>query len=200
MRILMCCLSIVFLLTSCGTSKQASPSQQSQKQMNTVKMKTHDSTGNKTTNIAPYQTDVSLQSHLESLVNRVPGVESAHCVVMGKTAVVGINVPSKLDRAEVGNIKYTVAEALRKDPRGANAIVTADIDLSTRIEEIGKHIRQGHPISGFATELADIVGRIVPQLPKDIKTKDVVPHSTQNHPHNKSTREQSNKKPSGISH
>lgn len=115
------------------------------------------------------------QNHLEELVKRVPGVKGAHCVVMGKTAVVGIDVDAGLERARVGSIKYTVAEALRKDPQGAGAVVTADIDLNQRIAEIGQKISGGHPISGFANELADIIGRIIPQLPGDTVPRDTRP-------------------------
>lgn len=91
---------------------------------------------------------------------------------MGNTAVVGLNVDGNLDRAEVGTIKYTVAEALQSDPAGANALVTADLDVTNRIADLGRHIQEGNPVSGLASELADIVGRIIPQLPKDVTPRD----------------------------
>ena len=112
--------------------------------------------------------DTSTANHLKALAESVPGVKNANCVVMGTTAVVGLNVDGNLDRAEVGTIKYTVAEALQKDPAGANALVTADLDITNRIADLGRHIQEGHPIAGLASELADIVGRIIPQLPKDV--------------------------------
>lgn len=112
--------------------------------------------------------DTSTANHLKALAESVPGVKNANCVVMGNTAVVGLNVDGNLDRAEVGTIKYTVAEALQKDPAGANALVTADLDITNRIADLGRHIQEGHPIAGLASELADIVGRIIPQLPKDV--------------------------------
>ncbi|MDT9724389.1 YhcN/YlaJ family sporulation lipoprotein [Xylanibacillus composti] len=107
-------------------------------------------------------------NRLEELAESIPRVESANCVVFGNTAIVGINVPGNMDRSMVGTIKYSVAEALRKDPHGAHAIVTADIDIASRLEEIAEDIRNGHPVSGFADELSDIIGRIMPQLPKDV--------------------------------
>ncbi|WP_342552076.1 YhcN/YlaJ family sporulation lipoprotein [Paenibacillus sp. FSL R7-0652] len=110
-------------------------------------------------------------SHLKALAKQVEGVQDANCVILGNTAVVGIDVDGDLERARVGTIKYAVAEALRKDPEGVDSIVTADADVSERIKEIGEHIRKGHPISGFASELADMVGRIIPQLPKDVKVR-----------------------------
>ncbi|KOP68925.1 sporulation protein [Bacillus sp. FJAT-18019] len=116
--------------------------------------------------------DATTADHLRALAERVPGVNNANCVVMGKTAVIGLNVDGNLDRAEVGTIKYTVAEALKADPAGANAFVTADMDVSNRIADLGRHIQEGHPISGLASELADIVGRIIPQLPRDVTPRD----------------------------
>ncbi|MUT66214.1 YhcN/YlaJ family sporulation lipoprotein [Paenibacillus sp. NEAU-GSW1] len=106
--------------------------------------------------------------HLEQLAKGVKGVENAHCVVFGNTAVVGIDVDSKLDRSRVGTIKYSVAEAFHKDPYGIDAIVSADIDVYQRLNEIGADIRRGKPITGFAEEMADIIGRIVPQLPREV--------------------------------
>ena len=169
MRIWLCLLLTATLLTSCGTvNKKASPSPQNQ--TGTVP-RTQSVSPNANPNLANRgkMSDRDRQVYLEQLVKRVPGVQGAHCVVMGNTAVVGIDVDSRLERARVGSIKYTVAEALRKDPQGAGAIVTADMDLNQRLAEIGKKIRQGHPVAGVATELADIIGRIVPQMPNDTR-------------------------------
>ncbi|MBB3109035.1 YhcN/YlaJ family sporulation lipoprotein [Paenibacillus phyllosphaerae] len=105
--------------------------------------------------------------HLEQLATQIPGVKGAHCVVFKNTAVVGIDVDGKLERSRVGTIKYAVAEAFRKDPYGVDAIVTADMDLADRLREIQADMRRGRPMAGFAEEMADIIGRIVPQLPRD---------------------------------
>jgi len=188
MRKSMCLLLVLLLLTSCGiVNKESSPSPQSQQSAETGTIKQGEQgirqfsndvnqlpqAGAKATQI-PANNDgnaAALKDHLESLAKRVPGVNGAHCVVMGKTAIVGIDVDGKLPRSRVGSIKYSVAEALRKDPRGMNALVTSDMDLSNRLAELSRHVSQGHPISGFATELADIIGRIIPQLPEDTKPK-----------------------------
>lgn len=167
MRMWLCLLLTVILFTGCGTASQkASPSPQGQQGNNPRAQRARDG-GQLVANNDSNQNQLNKQAHLEQLVMRVPGVKGANCVIMGNTAVVGIDVDGKLERARVGNIKYTVAEALRKDPQGAGAIVTADIDLNNRIAEIGDKIRAGNPVSGFATELADIIGRIMPQMPRD---------------------------------
>lgn len=166
MRIWISLFLTIFVLTGCAAAtKKASPSPQDQTNEVPRVQSTNDGTVNPGMNRAGLLPQNERQLHLEQLAKRVPGVKGAHCVVMGNTAVVGIDVDAKLERARVGSIKYTVAEALRKDPQGAGAVVTADIDLNQRLAEIGRKIAEGRPIAGFATELADIIGRIVPQVP-----------------------------------
>jgi YhcN/YlaJ family sporulation lipoprotein len=109
--------------------------------------------------------------HLEHLAASIPDVQHAHCVIMGKTAVVGIDVKGDLPRSRVDIIKYSVAEALKKDPYGVNAIVTADMDLDHRLQNIRQEIMKGRPIAGFADEMGKIIGRIMPQLPRDVNPK-----------------------------
>ncbi|WP_035986718.1 YhcN/YlaJ family sporulation lipoprotein [Brevibacillus agri] len=121
------------------------------------------------------QSSQATADRLVQLATRVKKVNGATAVVIGKIAVVGIDVDAHLDRPEVGVIKYTVAEAMKEDPQGANAIVTADPDIVQRLKEMAADIRRGHPISGFAEELADIVGRIVPQLPRDVRQREETP-------------------------
>ncbi|MUG64632.1 YhcN/YlaJ family sporulation lipoprotein [Paenibacillus sp. 7541] len=170
MRTAICIMLTVVLLAGCAPAhNNASPSPRNQQNGARVQ-NVNENTNPNTNNAAPEQGQVNqaTASHLKAIAEKVPGVNSANCVVMGNTAVVGVNVDGSLDRADVGTIKYTVAEALRKDPAGANALVTADLDLNNRIADLNRHIQEGNPISGLAAELADIVGRIVPQLPRDV--------------------------------
>jgi YhcN/YlaJ family sporulation lipoprotein len=117
----------------------------------------------------------AVSKRLEQIATSIPNVESANCVVFGNTAVVGINVPPDMDRAKVGTIKLSVAEALRKDPYGVDAFVTADMDLAGRIQKIRNGMQNGRAVNGLAEEMAAIIGRIVPQLPRDV---DVTPDPT----------------------
>ncbi|RIE04481.1 YhcN/YlaJ family sporulation lipoprotein [Cohnella faecalis] len=140
------------------TKKQSAPLHQSQvKVQNTVQ-----GTGNLV------KDRKAVAAHLEMLARGVAGVRNANCVVFGKYAIVGIDVDEKLERSRVGTIKYSVAEAFRKDPYGIDALVTADMDLAQRLREIRADVRQGRPVAGFSEELADIVGRLVPQIPRNI--------------------------------
>jgi len=152
---------IAIVTTGCSTvaRNETSPSPQ-----NNSRVKAHQT--------APQKKEIrnsqEVALHLEQLAKGVPGVQNAHCVVFGNTAVVGIDIDGTLERSEAGTIKYTVAEAFRKDPYGVDALVTADIDIAQRIREMGADIRNGRPIQGFAEEMADIIGRIIPQLPRDV--------------------------------
>jgi YhcN/YlaJ family sporulation lipoprotein len=110
----------------------------------------------------------AVAKRLEQIATSIPQVESAKCVVFGNTAVVGINLPPEMDRSRVGTIKLSVAEALKNDPYGVDAIVTADMDLTARINKVSDHIKNGKPISGFAQEMAEIIGRAIPQMPRDV--------------------------------
>ncbi|MFD0672035.1 YhcN/YlaJ family sporulation lipoprotein [Cohnella sp. GCM10027633] len=115
-------------------------------------------------------------AHLEQLARGVHGVKDANCVVFGSYAIVGIDVEENMERSEVGTLKYAVAEAFRKDPYGIDAVVTADMDIRQRLREIRADMKNGRPLAGFAEEMADIMGRIVPQIPRNI----IPPESPEN--------------------
>lgn len=75
-------------------------------------------------------------------------------------------------------MKYSVAEALKEDPQGANALVTADPDLVQRIRELSDDINKGRPLSGLTDELAEIAGRISPQPSKETRKREETPSRT----------------------
>ncbi|WP_404449893.1 YhcN/YlaJ family sporulation lipoprotein [Sutcliffiella horikoshii] len=115
------------------------------------------------------KTGQEVSAHLVELATRVPNVNDATAVVLGPYAVVGIDVNSDLDRERVSTIKYSVAESLKNDPYGATAIILADADSFVRLQEMGRDIQNGRPITGVMEELAEIVGRVMPEIPIDLK-------------------------------
>jgi YhcN/YlaJ family sporulation lipoprotein len=156
--ILLMVLTLVISSTGCST-KQSAPGPANNR------LKTQSSNGASKKTI---DNPKKVAAHLEALARGIKGVHGANCVVFGKYAIVGIDVDAKMDRSRVGTIKYSVAEAFRKDPYGINAVVTADVDIAQRLREIRADVRNGRPIAGFAEELSDIVGRVVPQIPRNI--------------------------------
>lgn len=163
MRMFVTGILLLSLLAGCNQSPKsgASPSQTNDQNRQVQVQQT-----------APQKKEIedsrAVADRLEQIAVSVPGVESANCVVFGNTAVVGINVPPDMNRAKVGTIKLSVAEALKKDPYGVDALVTADMDLAERLRMVGQQMRNGRGINGFAEEMASIIGRIVPQMPRDV--------------------------------
>lgn len=151
-------ISLAISSTGCGTkqSEALPPDNQMEAQAN-----------NTGTN-KPIDNPKKVAAHLEMLARGVEGVRDANCIVFGNYAIVGIDVDAKMERSKVGTIKYAVAEAFQKDPYGINAVVTADIDLAQRVREIRVDMNNGRPIAGFTEELSDIIGRLVPQIPRNI--------------------------------
>ncbi|MFV9510011.1 YhcN/YlaJ family sporulation lipoprotein [Tepidibacillus sp. LV47] len=121
------------------------------------------------------QSPQAIAHRLATIAASVPQVKDATAIVFGKYAIVGLDLDAHLDRSRIGTIKYSVAEALKDDPQGANALVTSDPDIVQRIREMNEDIKRGHPIKGFAEELSDIVSRIIPQTPKEVPKREEPP-------------------------
>ncbi|MBP3040603.1 YhcN/YlaJ family sporulation lipoprotein [Bacillaceae bacterium Marseille-Q3522] len=109
-----------------------------------------------------------IAERLVDIASRDKNVKNATAVVLGRYAIVGIDVDPNLERSEVGSIKYSVAESLKHDPYGAQAAIVADPDTTARIRELAADIRAGEPAQGIMNELADISGRLMPEVPADI--------------------------------
>jgi YhcN/YlaJ family sporulation lipoprotein len=149
---------LLFLISGCATGNNAS---QDNNQDDRVKVQ------NSTAEQVNREESEEKSNHLAELAERVPEVKDATALVIGDFAVVGIDVKEDLERSEVGSIKYAVTESMKDDPHGANAMVVADPDLTARLKEVADDFRKGHPIQGIMNELADITGRIIPQIPAD---------------------------------
>ncbi|PGS92123.1 hypothetical protein COC98_27065 [Bacillus anthracis] len=157
MKILIYMLMLCLFITGCSIGKKDN-SNEKPEQKNV-------STKNVNYTNKPNKPNEKAADHLAA---SVPGVNDATAVVVGKYAIVGIDVKAKLDRTRVESIKYSVAESLKNDPDGANAVVVADVDTYERLKQIGKQIKKGKTGEGILDELAAIVGRVMPQVPNDM--------------------------------
>ncbi|CEG26682.1 YhcN/YlaJ family sporulation lipoprotein [Bacillus sp. B-jedd] len=155
MKKLIFLLGLLLLLSACGTAGDG------KQEINNhlVKVKNTEIQG------VDRKTGERTARHLEQLASSVPDVHGAKAIVLGKFAIVGIDIDADIERSEAGVIKYSVAEALKDDPYGARAIVVADPDMNARLSEISADIRNGKPLQGILYELADITGRIIPETP-----------------------------------
>lgn len=163
MRFLLMILALVlFALSGCSTNESAEGDIPNEYKSKVITVK--DSVQEK----VDRKTGQQIAKHLAQLANRVPEVKNANAVVLGQYAVVGIDVDQNLDRSKVESVKYSVAETLKHDPYGANAIVIADPDTNARLRNIASSIQEGRPIGGILDELAAIVGRFMPDAPSDV--------------------------------
>jgi len=155
-------LLVAFLVLLTGCNNNAENNNQSQSDTpNATNVK------NSTRQEVDRKTGQDIAERLVSLSTKIEEVNDATAVVIGKYAIVGIDVDKDLDRSEVGTVKYAVTESLKNDPDGANALVVADPDITARLKEIGDDIKNGHPIQGIFNELSDITGRIIPDISTD---------------------------------
>jgi YhcN/YlaJ family sporulation lipoprotein len=157
-------IAILFLLAGCNNNNVEN-SQQSENRDNAPHVT---NVKNSTIQEVDRKTGQDISKRLVSLATSIENVNDATAVVIGKYALVGVDINADLDRSEVGSIKYAVAESLKNDPDGANAIVIADPDMNARLKEIGEDIQDGKPIQGIFNELADISGRLIPEVPADM--------------------------------
>ena len=157
-------LLVAFLVLLTGCNNNADNNQQAQNRNDSPNVT---NVKNSTIQEVDRKTGQDISERLVKLSTSVDNVNDATAVVIGKYAIVGIDVNKDLDRSEVGTIKYAVTESLKNDPDGANALVVADPDVTARLKEIGDDIKNGNPIQGIFNELSDITGRIIPEVPSD---------------------------------
>lgn len=167
-------IAIFFVIAGCTTNKDI---QQKNNRNSLVNVK------NSNIEEVDRKTGQEISKRLVKLATSIPNVNDATAVVIGRYAIVGIDVNSKLDRSQVGTIKYSVAESLKKDPNGARAVVIADPDTTQRLKEISADIKNGRPIQGVMEELADVAGRLMPEIPGDLITPN--PKNATNEPDKK---------------
>ncbi|TGB05051.1 YhcN/YlaJ family sporulation lipoprotein [Halobacillus salinus] len=110
-------------------------------------------------------TNQQIAKRLAQTAVEVPDVRDARAIVLGNYVAVGIDVDKDLDRSRVGVIKFSVAEALKHDPYGKQAVVIADADGLERIKGLTRKMKEGHPIQAVTEELSQIVGRYMPEGP-----------------------------------
>jgi YhcN/YlaJ family sporulation lipoprotein len=110
------------------------------------------------------------QANLSEMANRiaqectrVKGVSNAYVLLTGKTALIGVDIDSKITGSKIDSIKYSVKEAAERIGPGYHAVVSADLDTVTRIRNLASGVRAGRPTSTFSDEVADILSRLLPE-------------------------------------
>jgi YhcN/YlaJ family sporulation lipoprotein len=100
---------------------------------------------------------------LERTIEQVQGVEDATVVISGNTAYVGLDLDNNTNTVNNTNIKNNVTQKIRASNTNINTVyVSTETGFMDRLRDVGTGIRGGRPISGFTTELRDMVRRINP--------------------------------------
>ncbi|UTL74223.1 YhcN/YlaJ family sporulation lipoprotein [Bacillus halotolerans] len=178
MRILFIIIQVTLILSACAVQQgrqEQNIEKESTRQQETKPIHVKDTSQETKDN----GTRTDIAKHLVGVAEKVPDVKDATAVVLGGYAVVGIDVDDNLDRSKVETIKYSVAQALKNDRHGANAVVVADPDTVSRLNEMGREISEGRPITGILDELAAIVGRVLPEVPNDVIDDEDEPQTKQ---------------------
>lgn len=90
-------------------------------------------------------------------------IQSASCVVTGDTALVGLQFEKQYKGDVTDTIKKSVEKRIKNyEPTIKKVVVTADPDLLSRIKTMATDIGNGKPLSGFTTEIEEIIRRINP--------------------------------------
>ncbi|WIV11029.1 YhcN/YlaJ family sporulation lipoprotein [Proteiniborus sp. MB09-C3] len=111
----------------------------------------------------PFNTTTDQATKIADKVTELKEVKNCTVAISGDTALVGVstadNVEGKMTTALKDRIDKVVKEA---DTNIKTVHVTANADLYRRIENVGNGIRTGKPLSGFATEIEELIRRITP--------------------------------------
>lgn len=108
-------------------------------------------------------TDSTRAAKIASKVAKIPEVNKATVVISGNTALVGIDMKSKVQGAHETTVKKKVEKTVRDTDKAIkNVSVTSDPDLYTRINNIAKGIAAGRPLSEFTKQISEILKRITP--------------------------------------
>lgn len=106
---------------------------------------------------------------ISDLAHSVQGVDSAHAIVTGRTAIIGLDLRRDLRSSEAGPILQEIRQRLMiQAPIFQQVYITADRGLSRRIWNVTEGIRQGRGLSSFDGEIRFLVNTIPPVPPVDL--------------------------------
>ncbi|WP_050614647.1 YhcN/YlaJ family sporulation lipoprotein [Bacillus testis] len=113
---------------------------------------------------------------LKQSAGKVPQVQHVEAVVLGPYSFIAVDVDANLDRAKVAEVKQHVADAVKNEKYGSNALIVADPDMIASLKKVGNDIAAGEPVEGILQELSDIANRIVPETSAETNTEQTGSH------------------------
>lgn len=120
-------------------------------------------TGYGTGNYNNISYDTMKSDQIATAVKQIQGVQTATVVVTGNTAYVGVVLAPNTTADNTNNIKNQVAQMVRSTATGVNTVyVSTDAGFMNRLRAVGEGLRSGRPITGFTTELNNMIRGLSP--------------------------------------
>lgn len=114
---------------------------------------------------APATNNREIARWIAAVAAKVPGVKSAHVVVTGNTALIGLDIPAGTEAQQTNRIKKEVIDRVKAAEKSITTVsVSTDPDLITRLRRIEQGIAAGRPLSEFAKEITEITRRMAPRV------------------------------------
>jgi len=106
----------------------------------------------------------NLGSRANTIAKRIaalPEVNSASVLINGNTAIVGCDLKNNTNNTVTSNLKQKIEAAVKvADKNIKNVSVTSDPSIHTRIKTMSTRVNNGSSMSGFTSEIQDILRRI----------------------------------------
>lgn len=102
---------------------------------------------------------------IASRLTKLNEVRRATIVISNRTALVGVEMSDRLRGKMTDAQKRKIENEVKNMDNSINTVVvTAEPDLFTRIKNIADQIARGRPLSGFTSEINELVNRIKPKM------------------------------------
>lgn len=96
-------------------------------------------------------------------IEELDEIKNVAVAISGNRCLVGVTTTDNVEGNVTTTLKNRIENIVKESDNNIKTVhVTASPDLYSRIENIGNGIREGRPLSGFASEIEEIIRRITP--------------------------------------
>ncbi|MFC7440581.1 YhcN/YlaJ family sporulation lipoprotein [Laceyella putida] len=108
---------------------------------------------------------VRLADNVANDIARMPEVESASVIVMGRTAYLGVVLEERVGDGNISQrLNQRISARVRAiDPSIRRVYVSQNPDFVKQMNNYAQDLRQGRPVRGFINNLTDIIRRTFPE-------------------------------------
>ncbi|WP_058485636.1 YhcN/YlaJ family sporulation lipoprotein [Defluviitalea phaphyphila] len=104
-------------------------------------------------------------SNIAKVINNFEQVDDTTVIIVGNTALIGIDLISGISEEEIGEIKKLIEEkTFLTDTSLKNVSITTSEEMVKRIKEIAKNLREDRKEEGLVDEINSIIRRITPTI------------------------------------